>query len=547
MRSCPSSVPGGGDHRPDVTRPSTETATPHGTDGSPYDDGRPACHTRREIGQGRRRPTEPDRRAGVVTATSHSRVAARGSLVTLSGQLGRFAVQSVSLLVLARLLSPEDYGLMAMVLSVAGVASVIGDAGLSLAALSSRELDDDQRSGLFWLNAAVGAATAGVVALMAPWLAHLFGRPALQGITYAVAPSFALMGLSVQFRAHLNRELRFGRLVSVDVLSQALALAFAVVLALSGAGVWSIAVQYVGAALLTFVGSALAARWRPRWPRTWTTTWPLLRFGSHNLGSQVLNYLSINVPAIMLGRVTGATELGYYNRAYTLFALPMTQLAAPLTRVALPMLARRRDDAALEAILMKAHVLLCYTLVATFAALAALAQPVVQVLFGTAWLPSIPIFRVLAIAGAFQALAYVYYWGYLATGRTGRQLLVAMPGRLVMIAGAVVVAPLGGVGVAALIATGMLVLWISNSFFGLRGTEIDRAPLLRKTALVMAVFAACSSAATVVNQLLASQAALLRLVAGVAMWVLTLALAAWLVRPVRKDLSTVFGFLRSFV
>src|SRR5690349_12103806 len=138
-------------------------ATPHVTDGSRHDDGRPACHRRRGIGQGRRRPTEPDRRTGVVTATSHSRVAARGSLITLSGQLGRFAVQSVSLLVLARLLSPEDYGLMAMVLSVAGVASVIGDAGLSLAALSSRELDDDQRSGLFWLNAAVGAATAGVV------------------------------------------------------------------------------------------------------------------------------------------------------------------------------------------------------------------------------------------------------------------------------------------------------------------------------------------------------------------------------------------------
>jgi len=216
--------------------------------------------------------------------------------------------------------------------------------------------------------------------------------------------------------------------------------------------------------------------------------------------------------------------------------------------VALPMLARRRDDAALQGILVKAHVLLCYTLVAAFAVLAALAQPVVLVLFGTAWLPSIPIFRVLAIAGAFQALAYVYYWGYLATGRSGRQLIVAMPGRLVKIAGAVAVAPFGGVGIAALIAVGMVILWISNSFFGLSGTEIDRIPLLRKTAVVMAVFGACSGVTAAVDlTLLAAQPALLRVGVGVTVWVLALALAACLVRSVRRDLVTVFGFLRSFV
>jgi Polysaccharide biosynthesis protein len=191
-----------------------------------------------------------------VTAGSQSRIAVRGSLVTVTGQAGRFAIQTVSVLVLARLLRPEDFGLMAMVLSVAGVAGVIGDAGLSLAALASADLDDDQRSALFWLNGAVGLATAGALALMAPWLALFFRRPELAVLMYALAPSFALMGLSVQFRAHINRELRFAALVVVDVGSQALALAFAVVLAMSGAGVWSIVGQYLAAAGSTFVGSA---------------------------------------------------------------------------------------------------------------------------------------------------------------------------------------------------------------------------------------------------------------------------------------------------
>jgi PST family polysaccharide transporter len=81
-----------------------------------------------------------------VTTGPQSRIAVRGSQVTISGQGGRFIIQAVSVLVLARLLLPEDFGLMAMVLSVAGVATVIGDAGLSLAALASRDLDDDQRS-----------------------------------------------------------------------------------------------------------------------------------------------------------------------------------------------------------------------------------------------------------------------------------------------------------------------------------------------------------------------------------------------------------------
>jgi PST family polysaccharide transporter len=480
-----------------------------------------------------------------VTAGSQSRIAVRGTLVTVSGQAGRFVVQAVSVLVLARLLLPEDFGLMAMVLSVAGVATVIGDAGLSLAALASRDLDDDQRSALFWLNGAVGLATAGALALMAPWLALLFERPALEGLTYALAPSFAIQGLSVQFRAHINRELRFVALAVVDVASHALALAFAIVLALSGAGVWSIAGQYLATAAFTFVGSVSAAKWLPRWPRNWTTTWPLLRFGSHNLGAQVLNYLSINVPAVLLGRVAGATQLGYYNRAYALFSLPMTQLAAPLTRVALPMIATRREEAALAAVLLKAHVLLCYTLVAGFALLAALAEPVVLVLLGDAWSPSVPIFRVLAVAGAFQALAYVYYWAYLATGRTRRQLLVAMPGRLLMIGGAFVVAPHGGLGVAVLIATGMVVLWLSSSLFGVRGLGIAPGPLLATTAWVTVVFTACSGAAILVDvTLLASEAALLRLIAGVAVWVLTLAASALLLRRVRRDLVTVFRFVR---
>lgn len=479
-----------------------------------------------------------------VTAGSQSRIAVRGSLVTISGQVGRFAIQTVSVLVLARLLQPEDFGLMAMVLSVAGVAGVIGDAGLSLAALASADLEDDQRSALFWLNSAVGLATAGALVLIAPWLALFFERPALQGLTYAVAPSFAIAGLSVQFRAHINRELRFTAMMTVDVASQALALAVAITLAMSGAGAWSIAGQYVAAAVFTFAGLLAAARWRPRWPRTWTTTWPLLRFGSHNLGAQILNYLSINVPAILLGRTAGATQLGYYNRAYALFALPMTQFAAPLTRVALPMLARRRGEAALQAALMKAHVLLCYTLVAAFALLAALARPFVLVLLGPSWSPSIPIFRVLAVAGAFQALAYVYYWGYLATGRTGRQLFTALPGRLAMIGGAFLVAPLGGLAIAVLIAAGMFILWFSNALFGMRSIGIDRRPLLVTTARVVGVFAACSGAAVLVDvTVMAAHAALVGLAVGVTVWLLTFVLVALLSRTVRRDVLTVVRFL----
>ena len=432
---------------------------------------------------------------------------------------------------------------MAMVLSVAGVAAVIGDAGLSLAALASTDLDDDQRSALFWLNGAVGVATAGVLALIAPWVALFFERPALQELTYAVAPSFAILGLSVQFRAHINRELRFAAMMAVDVASQALALALAIALAVSGAGAWSIAGQVVAAAAFTFAGLFAAAKWRPRWPRTWRTTWPLLRFGSHNLGAQILNYLSINVPAILLGRSVGATQLGYYNRAYTVFALPMTQFAAPLTRVALPMLARRRTEAALGAALMKAHVLLCYTLVAGFALLAALARPFVLVLLGAPWSASIPIVRVLAVAGAFQALGYVYYWGYLATGRTGRQLVTAIPGRLVMIAGAFLVAPLGGVAIAALIAAGMFILWLSNALFGMPGIGIDRGPLLVTTARVLGAFAACSGAAALVDAtLLSTHAAPLGLAVGVAVWVSMFGLIALLFRAVRRDVLTVVRF-----
>lgn len=159
---------------------------------------------------------------------SLARSAARGSLVTLVAQAVRIGTQFVSIFVLARLLDSVDYGYLAMVLAIIGVAELVRDFGLSAAAVQSRSLSNAQQSNLFWLNSLIGLVSSVLVLAVSPLIALLYGEPALTPITLALAPIFLLNGIATQFRARMNRDLRFVALAAADVLPQVAAFAVAI-------------------------------------------------------------------------------------------------------------------------------------------------------------------------------------------------------------------------------------------------------------------------------------------------------------------------------
>ncbi|MGO4784649.1 lipopolysaccharide biosynthesis protein [Cryobacterium sp. W22_MBD10_FK3] len=408
--------------------------------------------------------------------------AARGVSITLVGQLSRFLIQLTALVWLSRLLSPNDFGLVAMVAAVAGVATIIGDGGLSFAAVQAKTLTDQQRTNLFWSNLLLGAVLGTVIFSTAAPLSDFYDSPDLENVAKVIAVVFLLNGATTQFRAHINRSLNFRLLALTDVSSQFVGLVVAVSAALIGLGFWALVFQQLVVALVALVFCAMGGKWKPGLPRRAAGMRRLYAFGIHTLLDQILNYASVNLATVLLGRSWGPSVVGVYSRAYNIFTMPMTQLASPLTRVALPLLSRIEDRRDFTRRLTHAQTLLAYPLLGIFSTLAVVAPSLIPIALGPGWHDVVPILQVLSLGGAFQVLAYVYYWAFLALGKTGVQLRFSVPTRVAMMGFCLIGVQWGAIGVACAITAGLIVIWIVNSSAGMRAIGISSWPLIRASA-----------------------------------------------------------------
>lgn len=394
------------------------------------------------------------------TPPSLGRMAAGGALVTMGGQLAKIAVQFGGVILLARLLTPRDYGLVTMVLAIVGVGEVLRDFGLSSAAIQARHLSRGQRDNLFWINTAIGLVLALVVFLMAGRIAAFYGEPLLRGLAQAIALTFLLNGLTTQYRAHLTRELRFKRLTAAEVGGQLAGLAVAVVLALAGYGYWALVVQQIVQAAMILAVMVAAARWLPGLPKRDAEVRSFLRFGGNVMASQLLAWFSNNVGQILIGNRLGAAPLGLYNRAFALVAMPLTQLNAPATSVALPVLSRLQGDPArYAAFLLRGQAALMHFLIAVFAFACAQAGPLIVLTLGARWTEAVPMFQALAVGAVFQSAGYAAYWVFMSKGLTASQLRYAVISRTLVIACIASGAQWGALGVAMGYAVGSALSW----------------------------------------------------------------------------------------
>jgi PST family polysaccharide transporter len=442
--------------------------------------------------------------------------AARGTGVVLSTQLVRLVLQFGSVVLLARLLTPEDFGLVAMVTAIIGIAEIIRDFGLSSAAVQSAVLTDDERTNLFWANLGLGTACAVVGIAATPLIVAGYGEPRLAPIVVVLSLVFIVTGANTQYRADLMRRMRYRQLATSDVLAQALAIGVALAAAALGAGLWAIVAQQVVLAVAQFVINLVNVRWLPGLPKREVSLKRFFRFGFGVLGTHGLSYLTKSAASIGIGGYLGAVPLGLYNRAYQLLMTPLQQIDAPMTGVILPVLSRVQDDEETFArYAARVQMVACYVTATVLAVAAGLAHPLTLVLFGEKWLGVVPIFAVLAIGGVFRTLGTLAYWIFLAKGRTGAQLRMDLYARPVMIAIMLGGLPWGVVGVAVGHGIAFFLYWTA----------------LRTMATVSLP---CGLLAFATAQLLAAPP-LVELVAGVVVAGLYLLLATATMRSVRED------------
>jgi PST family polysaccharide transporter len=468
----------------------------------------------------------------------------RGALVSTGGQFLRLGIQIAGIAILARLLDPADYGLVAMASVLVTFGEIFREFGLSAAAVQSRTLSRVQRNGLFWANTALGLVLALAACVIAYPLSWFFGQPEVVHLAQAMSLIFVLNGATAQYRASLTRSLRFARIAGADIAAQAIGLAAGVAAALAGWGYWSLAVMQLSLSGSSLLLLGLAAGWLPGRPRRGAGLGGFWRYGRGLVAAQLVTYAGANADKFALGYLLGPAPLGLYDRAYRLVNMPLAQMRGPLTTVALPVLSRLQDEQErYVAALLRGQAVLGYTIIPTMAVLAGASTPVVAVVMGDRWLESGPILGALAVAGALQLLAYVGYWVYLSRALTTQLFHFTMVSVALRIACIIVGSFWGafGIAVGVAVASGLQVpvsiAWLS------RVGNVPFWPIMRGAirAFVMAVLAGVAAWSAV--QALVGAGSLAQL-AGAGAAALGVYLLGLLIPSVRADVMVLVGLAK---
>lgn len=468
----------------------------------------------------------------------------RGVLVTVGGQWSKTLLQLGATMVLARVLAPDDFGLLAMVAAIIGLAELVRDFGLTGAIVQAKVIDDRLWSSLLWLSVALGALLTLLVAASAHFVAALYGEPRLVLITLALAPGLLLNGICTPLQTKLQRDLRFALLAKLDVSTMVLSVGTAIACACLGWGVWSLVAM--GAAGALYRLAVLTVQVKPHFgaPKIDRNALPFLTSGGSIFGSQLLNYAARSVDNVVVGSFLGPAVLGYYSRAYSLLIMPLSQINGPLSRVALPVLSRLQDEPERFRRYISASLLvISYVSLPAFAVLAGVAFPLVEVLLGPNWSPTAAIFQLLAIAGLAQPLSSAVGWLFISLNRAHQQLLYSLAAQPLLIGSYFAGMWLGGVqGLALVYSLTSVALLVPSFYFAIRGTFVGwrdvTVPIIKPLLLAPLVF--LSAWTTTLNvDLPAPAEVVLGGLAGMAPLMM-----AWLLVPaVRRDADDIVAYL----
>jgi len=307
----------------------------------------------------------------------------RGGVAAVGAQGVKLVLQTGTLMLLARLLSPQDFGLAGMAGTLTGFLALFKDAGLASATIQSREVTHEQLSTLFWINVAIGAGLAAFAIALAPALVWFYHEPRLFWVAAVLASSFLFMGLMAQHGALITREMRFLTQAKIDLTALALSSATGVVMALLGWRYWSFVGMGLANNIVSVVGVWVAVPWIPGPPRRNRGVLPMLHFGGLSTLNNFLVYLAWNSQNILLGRYWGARALGVYGRAHQLAILPVEQWTASLSGVALSGLSSvQHDPQRLSRSFLKAYSMLLSVTVLIAITCPLFADEIIRILLG---------------------------------------------------------------------------------------------------------------------------------------------------------------------
>ncbi|PYK17560.1 MAG: lipopolysaccharide biosynthesis protein [Verrucomicrobia bacterium] len=469
-----------------------------------------------------------------------------GAFITIASQGTQFLLNLASIMVMARLLTPRDFGFYAMVTTVTGFLWMFQDAGLSTATVQRQQITHAQVSNLYWVNVGVGGITTLLVAALSPVVAWFYREPRLVAITLVLSGTFLLASATVQHLALLNRQMRFGLIAMIYIVSLLAGYLTGVGMALLGYGYWALVGASVTQVAIRLVLAWLISGWRPKLPSRNTQTWHMLTFGANITAGSLIYSLARGADNLLIGRLFGAAAVGLYSRASILLIRPLEQFTIPINAVLIPALSRlQAEPERYRRTFLRVYEALALTSFLSTGLLLALARPLTLVVLGPRWEQAAPIFAGFSIAALCIPLGGASTWLFQTQGRGRDWLFFTLLGSCITVASFVAGLPFGPAGVAISYSVGGLFIGVPTLFyFAGREGPVTTADLWGGIFRYLPLWIVVCGVTWLVHLLFLSSAPLVQLVVCAPVGLLAGAILIYLVPSMRRVALSLVDILR---
>lgn len=473
------------------------------------------------------------------------RRAIRGLSWSVGGQLATTAITFLNIAILGRLVSPSDFGTVAIVTSIVGVGEIARDFGLTNATIQATSLSPSERNNLFWINALLGTIIACIFWSLATPIGVVFDNESLVNVTKMLSIGLFLNGLATQPRADLIRSIRLRPVAIIDIIGVTVGLVISVAMAAKGYGYWAIVGMQLGRAVTTTLGAMVATRFVPVLPDRRVSVRHFAYFGIQLFGAQLVTYISRNFDRLLIGHSIGPQSLGYYSRGYDYAFMPTSRLAAPLGSVVIPTLSRLRDDEtrynSYLVRIMKAFMLGTSFL---YAGAIVFADIIIRMVLGPGWEGAITPFRILCVAGLADTASWVIYWVFVTKQIPGSLLRFYLMAHAFLILGVLATISLGPHAVAWAVSIWSILLLPTGIWWISRTEAISSRDLIGTGLRIFSVFGTITLVGLQLRVVLSPQSSILDAICTIGVMALTSTLLFILNPKIRQDIRQTIAILQ---
>jgi len=402
--------------------------------------------------------------------------------------INQVVIQSVGFIisvVLARLLSPEEFGIVGLVTVFTGFAAIFLDLGFGAALVQKKSVTDTDLSTVFWFNIAAGTFLTLLLASCSGLLSRFYEKPILQTITIIISLNFFIRSLAVVQNNIFLKKIDFKSLTIRNILTTVLSGGAAITMAFLGYGVWSIVAQSLLTSTLSTIFIWFLSSWRPRFLFSWDSLREMRKFSANLVANNSLNYWTRNLDNFLIGKFIGASALGIYSKAYGLMLLPLNNVSRVISNVLFPSFSSIQDDITrIRNIYLKITRSIALITFPLMIGLLVVANDFVLTLFGNQWAPMVPVLQILCIPGMLQSIGSLNGSIYQSLGKTDLQFKVTSILKVARIILLIVGIYWGIIGVAWAYAISVYILIYPMYYFPCKLVNISFKELLANVAPV---------------------------------------------------------------